>query len=792
MVKRIGTDDKQPDLFADCDAEGKITPIRAGVLAEHNTPTDLDPSMAKKAAKKKTASKSAKPTKKAASTIRKNPSKPESSSSVDEGELVDGKLISLDSGSGGIGSGGDKNSGGGGDDGDDFDDPFGAGDDGSGSYHVHEMYGDWFLDYASYVILERAVPHINDGFKPVQRRIMHSLRELEDGRYNKVANVVGNTMKYHPHGDASIGDAMIQIGQKDLLIDTQGNWGNILTGDRAAAPRYIEARLSKFALDVVFMPKITTWAASYDGRNKEPVTFPVKFPLLLAQGVEGIAVGLSAKILPHNFNELIDASIQALRKKPFEIYPDFSTGASADVTNYNEGLRGGRVRVRARIEPGKRKGELYIREIPFGTTTSSLIDSIVAANEKGKIKVSRIEDNTAEDVEIFVGIPAGIEHEQMVNALYAFTDCEVSIAPNCCVIRDNKPEFLSVKELLKQSAFHTRDMLKAELEVKLTELEEKHLFSSLEKIFIENRIYRRIEECTTYEDVIAEVWTGLKPFLNLFYREITDEDVERLLEIRIKRISKYDSFKADEQIRGLEESIEETRKNIKNITRYTVAWFKNLKKKYGVGRERKTVIAETKKWEEQPEHLIEFEMVSKNQVAVASETLYRDDKNGFAGYGIKRGDGVVIGKCSRLDFLLIVGRDGALRVTKVDAKVHTGKNPAHVALFDKEKATTEVFNLVYRDGRQGKTFVKRFRVGGLTREKVYELTQGNKGSRVLHLSNHETEKEADAEDVVVHLKPKKGLRNKTIAVSFGDYALQTRGVRGVTLTPHSVEKVLKG
>jgi len=768
MVKKI--DSKQPDLFADI-PEGKITPI-SDALADPDRSFSTPDNMAKKATKKTAKKKVAK-----SSTTDRETKPADASDPEDQEESAE--VIDFDSGDSGDG-------------GDDDEGRFGAGDDGSGAYHVHEMYGDWFLDYASYVILERAVPHINDGFKPVQRRIIHSLKELEDGRYNKVANVVGNTMKYHPHGDTSIGDAMIQIGQKDLLIDTQGNWGNVLTGDRAAAPRYIEARLSKFALEVVFMPKITTWAASYDGRNKEPVTFPVKFPLLLAQGVEGIAVGLAAKILPHNFHELIDASIEALRKKPFHLFPDFPTGASADVTNYNEGLRGGRIRVRATIEKGSKKGDLYIREIPFGTTTSSLIDSIVTANEKGKIKVVRLEDNTAEHVEIYVGLPAGVEADQMIEALYAFTDCEVSIAPNSCVIRDNKPVFISVHELLKDSAFHTRDMLKAELEVKLRELEEKHLFSSLEKIFIENRIYRRIEECTTYEDVIAEVWAGLKPFLKLFYRKITDDDIERLLEIRIKRISKYDSFKADEQIRGLEGDIQETLKNIKNITRYTVAWFKNLKKKYGAGRERKTVVATTEKWEEQPDNLIEFAQVSKNRAAVASETLYRDDTNGFTGYGIKRGDGVVIGKCSRLDLLLIIGRDGALRVTKVDAKVHTGKNPAHIAIFDKEKATTEVFNLIYRDGRIGKTYVKRFRIGGLTREKVYELTQGRKGSRVLHLTAHETEKEADAEQVVVHLKPTKGLRKKEIPVTFGEFNLQTRGVRGVTLTANSVEKVLKG
>ncbi|MEC8865907.1 MAG: DNA gyrase/topoisomerase IV subunit A, partial [Verrucomicrobiota bacterium] len=500
--------------------------------------------------------------------------------------------------------------------------------------YVDDMYGDWFLDYASYVILERAVPHADDGLKPVQRRILHSMRELEDGRYNKVANVIGNTMKYHPHGDASIGDAMIQLGQKDLLIDTQGNWGNLLTGDSSAAPRYIEARLTPFALEVVFSPKVTDWAASYDGRNKEPITFPVKFPLLLAQGAEGIAVGLSTKILPHNFNEILDAMIDALRKNPVNLLPDFPQGGIADCTDYNGGARGGRVRVRAKMEKVK-KHLLKITEIPFGTTTTSLIDSILSANDKGKIKVSKIEDNTAEFVEIMVHLPSTVSAEDSLPALYAFTDCEVSLAPNACVIQNNHPQFLSVNDLIKSSAELTRELLKRELEIKLGELREKWHFSSLEKIFIEKRIYRDIEKEETWEGVIAAVEKGLKPYAKLFRRAITQDDILRLLEIKIKRISKYDSFRADEMIKGFEEDIKEVEGFLAQLTRYAIRYFKELKKKYGKGRERKTELCVDDSGELTP-----FDRIVAAKVVVANETLYLNRKDGFAGYGLKKDEAI--------------------------------------------------------------------------------------------------------------------------------------------------------
>ncbi|MFN6017585.1 MAG: DNA gyrase/topoisomerase IV subunit A, partial [Verrucomicrobiota bacterium] len=481
------------------------------------------------------------------------------------------------------------------------------------------MYSDYFLDYASYVILERAVPHLNDGLKPVQRRILHAMEELDDGRYNKVAGIVGNTMNYHPHGDQSIGAAIVQLGQKDLLIDTQGNWGNTLTGDGAAAPRYIEARLTKFALDVVFNPKTTRWLSSYDGRRKEPDTLPVKFPLLLAQGVEGIAVGLACKVLPHNFNELIEASIAVLRNEPVSLLPDFPTGGIMDASDYRDGLRGGKVRVRARIATDK-KGLLRITEIPFGTTTGALMDSIVAAADKGKIKIARIEDNTAADADILVHLPAGADPETTRDALFAFSDCELTISPNSCVIVDGKPQFMAVSDILRRATHNTRELLKLELEIKLGELGEKWHFSSLEKIFIENRIYRDIEECETWEAVIKAIDKGLKPFKKLLKREVTEDDIVRLTEIKIKRISKFDAFKADEEIKGLEKAMAETDKNLRNLTKFTIKWYEELGKKYGKGRERRTEIAS-------------FERVDRMQVVAATETLYVDTKNGFAGYG---------------------------------------------------------------------------------------------------------------------------------------------------------------
>jgi topoisomerase-4 subunit A len=640
---------------------------------------------------------------------------------------------------------------------------------------VDDLYGDWFLDYASYVILERAVPHMHDGLKPVQRRILHSMDELEDGRYNKVANVVGNTMKYHPHGDASIGDAMVQLGQKDLLIDTQGNWGNTLTGDNAAAPRYIEARLSKFALDVVFSPKVTEWSASYDGRNKEPVTLPVKFPLLLAQGVEGIAVGLSCRILPHNFIELCDASIAALRGEEFNLLPDFFTGGIMDAKDYNGGLRGGRVRVRAKIEEGPKKNTLTITEIPFGTTTGGLMDSIVAANDKGKIKIAHVDDNTAEKVEIVVQLPAGTDVEQTIQALYAFTDCEISLPPNAVVIHDDKPRFLNVNELLKISAENTKRLLGRELEIALGELEEKWHFSSLEKIFIENRIYRRIEECETWEAVLDAIWKGLKPHLSVLKREITNEDVARLTEIRIKRISKFNSFEADEQIRELEEEIAQVNKFLKQLTKFAVAHFEQLKKSYGAGRERRTVISS-------------FDRVSAAEVIIQGETLYLNAKEGFAGTGLKK-EGEPICKCSPLDDVIFFTREGTMSVTKAAPKFFVGKNPHYISLFKKDDEA--VYTLIYRDGRQGSLMAKRFRIGGVTRDKEYALTKGTPGSNVLYFMRHETEEESNAQSVIVHLKPALYLRNLTIKFPFNSMAIKGRESQGNIITKHAVDRVVR-
>ena len=640
---------------------------------------------------------------------------------------------------------------------------------------VDDLYGDWFLDYASYVILERAVPHMHDGLKPVQRRILHSMDELEDGRYNKVANVVGNTMKYHPHGDASIGDAMVQIGQRDLLIDTQGNWGNTLTGDNAAAPRYIEARLSKFALDVVFSPKVTEWSASYDGRNKEPVTLPVKFPLLLVQGIEGIAVGLSCRILPHNFIELCEASIAALRGEPVDLLPDFATGGIMDASEYNAGLRGGRIRVRAKIDEGPKKNTLIITEIPFGTTTGGVMDSIVAANDKGKIKITRVDDNTAENVEIVVQLPAGTDTEQMIQALYAFSLCEVSISPNSVVIHEDKPRFMSVNDLLKGSAEYTKGLLGKELEIQLGELEEKWHFCSLEKIFIENRIYRRIEECETWEAVIAAIWKGLTPHLSLLKREINDDDVARLTEIKIKRISKFNSFEADEQIKKLEDDIAGVQKNLKQLTRYTIAHFERLKKSYGVGRDRRTVISG-------------FDRVAAAEVIIQGETLYLNAKDGFAGTGLKR-EGEPLCKCSSLDDVIFFTREGTMTVTKAAPKFFVGKNPNYIDLFKKDDPA--VYTLIYRDGRQGSLMAKRFRVGGITRDKEYALTKGKPGSLVLYFMRHETEEESNAHTVLVHLKPALYLRNLTIKFPLNSLAIKGRESQGNIITKHSVDRVVR-
>ncbi|GAA5481839.1 DNA gyrase/topoisomerase IV subunit A [Haloferula sargassicola] len=636
-----------------------------------------------------------------------------------------------------------------------------------------EMYKDYFVDYASYVILERAVPHLVDGLKPVQRRILHSMKELDDGRYNKVANLIGNTMKYHPHGDAAIGDATVNLGQKDLLIDTQGNWGNTLTGDGAAAPRYIEARLTKFALDVIFNPKTTEWTPSYDGRNKEPVTLPSKFPVVLAQGVEGIAVGLACKMLPHNFLEIIDACIAALRKQEFELLPDFPTGGIMDASDYRDGLRGGKVRVRARMEIEK-KNLIRITEVPFGTTTGALMDSIVNAGDKGKIKISKIEDNTAATADILVHLPSGVDAETTRDALFAFTDCELSISPNACVIVEGKPQFMGVSEILRRSADQTRDLLGRELEIKLGELNEKWHFSSLEKIFIENRIYRDIEECETWEAVLKAIDDGLKPFKKLLKREVTEDDLIRLTEIKIKRISKYDSFKADEEIKALEDAIAETEKNLRNLTKFTIKWFEEIRKKYGKGRERKTEVSS-------------FERVDRTQVILATETLYLDEKNGFAGYGLKKEK--PLEKCSTLDDIIIFTADGTMKVTKVAEKVFVGQRPLRVEVYRKDEDL--IYSMIYRDGREGPLMAKRFRVGGTTRDKEYDLTGGKKGSRIFYFAVHRSEEESADQLLIVHLKPALRLRNVSRPFNFGEIGIKSRGSRGNIVTKLNADRVVR-
>ncbi len=640
--------------------------------------------------------------------------------------------------------------------------------------HVNGMYENWFLDYASYVILERAVPHINDGLKPVQRRILHSMWEMEDGRYNKVANVIGHSMKYHPHGDASIGDAMVQLGQKDLLIDMQGNWGNIYTGDSAAAARYIEARLSKFALEVVYNPKTTNWQLSYDGRNKEPITLPVKFPLLLAQGVEGIAVGLACRILPHNFIELIEGSIDILRGKKVSLVPDFPTGGIADFSKYNEGLRGGRIRIRAKIDKKDRK-TLIITEIPFSTTTTSLIDSILSANDKGKIKIKKVEDNTAAKVEIVLHLHSDSSEDldKTIDALYAFTDCEVSISPNACVIIDDKPRFMNVNDILKYNTEQTVALLKQELEIRKAELEEEWHFSSLVKIFIEKRIYRNIEECTTWEQVIDTIDEGLKPYKKRFKREITRDDIIGLTEIKIKRISKYDVKEQDEKIRGLEAELEEVEGHLSNLKQYAIAYFKELLRKYGKGRERRTVIDA-------------FEQVVASEVIINNQKLYVNREDGFAGYGMKKDEFVT--ECSELDEMLVIRGDGSLIVTKVGDKKYVGKDVRYIAIYRKSDPEL-IFNLIYQDGRGGSVMVKRFTVGGTTRDKEYVLTKGSEGSKILYLSHcaHPME----GEKVRVMLRPKPKLRITQMDVSFNDYEVKGRGTIGVILTKNSASKVVK-
>lgn len=641
---------------------------------------------------------------------------------------------------------------------------------GSGKPAVSDMFGNWFLDYASYVILERAVPHCNDGLKPVQRRILHSMRELEDGRYNKVANIIGNTMKYHPHGDASIGDALVQLGQKDLLIDMQGNWGNILTGDSAAAPRYIEARLSKFALEVAFNPKTTFWQLSYDGRNKEPVTLPMKFPLVLAQGIEGIAVGLACKILPHNFLELIDASIDILNGKETNILPDFQTGGMADFSDYNRGMRGGRVRVRALIEP-RTRNTLVVREIPFSTTTGSLIDSILSANDKGKIKVAKVEDNTAENVEILIHLPSGADAQQTIEALYVFTDCEVSVSPNACVINGDKPEFVGVDELLRRSTFDTKELLRRELEIQLGELQEKWHFASLERIFIEKRIYRDIEEAETWEEVIARIESGLAPYRKLFMREITRDDIVALTEIRIKRISKYNTFQADEFIRGLESQIEETRHHLAHLTDFAIRYFEGIRLRYGKGRVRRTRIES-------------FDRIVASEVALASETLYVDRKEGFAGFGMKKDEEVC--KCSPIADIIVFLRNGKMLITRVSEKAFVGKDIIHIGVLDRDTQERTVFNIVYRDGKDGRSYAKRFKIDGFTRDREYDLTKGTDGSRVLYFADLPEDK---CDVVTVYLKPAPRLRKTEFEFDFASLAIKNRDAMGNMVSQHGVKNV---
>ena len=634
---------------------------------------------------------------------------------------------------------------------------------------VTGMYKDWFLDYASYVILERAVPAIEDGFKPVQRRILHSMKDLDDGRFNKVANIVGHTMQYHPHGDASIADAMVQIGQKDLLINTQGNWGNILTGDRAAASRYIEARLSKFALDVVFNPKTTNWQASYDGRRKEPINLPVKFPLLLAQGAEGIAVGLSTKVLPHNFIELINASIKHLSGKRFNIYPDFITGGIADFTNYNDGIRGGKVRCRARINQFN-KNTLVINEIPFGVTTTSLIDSILKANDKGKIKIKKIEDNTAAEVEILIHLPTGISPDKTIDALFAFTNCETSISPLGCVIKDNKPLFIGVTEILKKSTDNTVKLLKLELEIKLNELEEQWHFASLERIFIENRIYRDIEQEETWEGVISAINIGLKPYVKQLKRLITNDDIIKLTDIRIKRISKFDIDKAQQKIDSLEDQIALTSKNLASLIEYAISYFKRLKVDYGKGRNRKTEIKI-------------FDDVDVKKVVIRNTKLFVNREEGFVGTGMRREEYVC--DCSDIDDIIVFTKDGKMMVTKVDTKTFVGKNIVHLAVF-KKKDNRTVYNMIYKNGKGGASYIKRFSVTSITRDKLYDLTNGKPQTSLLYFSANPN---GEAEIVNIFLRQVGSIKKLKWDINFADIIIKGRSSKGNLVTKHAVKKV---
>lgn len=633
------------------------------------------------------------------------------------------------------------------------------------------LYENWFLDYASYVILDRAVPHIHDGFKPVQRRILHSLKEMDDGRFNKAANVIGNTMKYHPHGDASIGDAMVQIGQKDLLIDCQGNWGDPITGDAAAASRYIEGRLSKFANEVTFNPDTTEWQLSYDGRNKEPVTLPVKFPLLLAQGAEGIAVGLATKIMPHNFLELIEASIEVLQGNTPNLLPDFPTGGIADCSNYNEGLRGGRIRVRARIEE-RDKRTLAITEVPYGTTTNSLIDSIISANDKGKIKIRKIEDNTAENVEIIIQLAAGMSPDMTIDALYAFTSCETSISPNTCVIKDNKPHFLSVNQILIENTKRTKALLKQELEIKLKELQERIFASTLLKIFIQEGMYKNPEyENSGNLTVVVSVLEKLfSPFLKQFYREITAEDYKKLIDKPMSSITRFDIKKADELMANLEDEIKVVKKNLRQLTEYTIAWFEHLRDKYGKGRERKT-------------ELRVFDRVEAAQVALANEKLYVNREEGFIGIGMRRDE--FVSDCSNIDDIIAFRSDGKYSVTKVQDKVFVGKDIIHVAVFNRGDERT-IYNAIYKDGKSGISYIKRFAVTSVTRDREYDVTKGTKGSKILYFSANPN---GEAETINVQLKPHTKLRKINFDIDFADIGIKGRGSQGNIVSKYPVRKI---
>ncbi len=645
-------------------------------------------------------------------------------------------------------------------------------DESASKTKITGMYRDWFLDYASYVILERAVPHLDDGLKPVQRRILHALKKMDDGRYNKVANVIGYTMQFHPHGDASIGDALVGLGQKDLLIDCQGNWGNYLTGDSAAAPRYIEARLSKFALEVVFNPKTTEWMPTYDGRNNEPITHPVKFPLLLAQGVEGIAVGLASKILPHNFGELIEASIAHLKGETFEIFPDFPTGGQIDVSRYSDGMRGGAVKVRAKITKIDRK-TLVINEIPFGKTTSSLIDSIIKANDKGKIKIKKVDDNTAAEVEIVVHLSNDVSADKTIDALYAFTDCEVSISPNACVIYDEHPVFMGVSDMLRHSTENTKELLGKELEIRLAELADDWHMSSLEKIFIENRIYLSIEQCETWESVLQTIDSELNPFKKLLRREVTRDDIIKLTEIKIKRISKYDAFRSDEHIKGVEAEMEQVERDLASLTAFTIAYYKNILKKYGAGRERKTEIRS-------------FDTIQAAKVAVANAKLYVDKSEGFFGIGTQMKNAEYVSECSDIDDIILFDKTGKYIIKKVSDKDFFAKGIIHCAVFKRGDERT-IYNVIYRDGANGALMVKRCAINAITRDKIYDITKGTAKSEVLYLTANPN---GEAEVLKIHFKPRPRLKKQIEEFSFGNLAIKGRASQGNLLTRYAIHKIV--